>query len=270
MGLQINNNIPGLNAQRQAQSTSRSLLRNFEQLATGLRINRAADDAAGLAISERFRTQVRQFTQEVNNIQSGINAVQTAEGGLGTQQDAVGRIRELAVQAANGTLTDDQRTALNAEAQQLLDQIGDTAENTEFNGRQLLNGTAATVPLGTEAGDQVNFGTSTVDALGLNGLDIGTQAGATAALDRLDTAAQRIDQNRANLGAQQNRLERGIEARETTSVNLQNSESLLRDLDIARATTERTRNQVLLQGSLSALVQGNLVPQSAAQLLGTR
>ena len=268
MGLRINNNIPALGARRQAEVNSRALNRVLGQLGSGLRINRAADDAAGLAISERFRTQIRQFTQEASNLQSGVSAIQTAEGGLSAQQDAVGRIRELAVQAANGTLTDDQRAAINDEAQQLLEQVDQTAEGTTFNDQELLTGTGDPIELGTAAGDQVVINPSTVDTLGLNGLDLGTQEGAAAALDALDTAETRISQNRAGLGAQENRLTRGISARETTTQNLQESESMLRDLDVARATTEQTRNQILLQSSIAALAQGNVVPQAAAQLLG--
>jgi len=268
MGLRINNNVPALGAQRQAEINNRALNRVLGQLGSGLRINRAADDAAGLAISERFRTQIRQYTQEASNLQSGVSAIQTAEGGLSVQQDAVGRIRELAVQASNGTLTDDQRAALNQEAQQLLEQIGQTAEGTTFNEQELLTGSGDPIELGTAAGDQVVITPSTVDSLGLNGVDLSTQEGAAEALEALDTAAAGISQNRASLGAQENRLVRGISARETTTQNLQESESLLRDLDVARATTERARNEILLRGSLATLAQGNIVPQAAAQLLG--
>ncbi len=213
MGLRINNNIPALGARRQAEVNSNALNRVLGQLGSGLRINRAADDAAGLAISERFRTQIRQFTQEAGNLQSGVNAIQTAEGGLSAQQDAVGRIRELAVQAANGTLTDDQRAAINDEAQQLLEQIDQTAEGATFNEQELLTGTGDPIELGTAAGDQIAINPSTVDTL--------------------DTAETRISQNRAGLGAQENRLTHGISVRETTTQNLQESESMLRDLDVA-------------------------------------
>jgi len=269
MGLRINSNTPALFAQRQTGLLTGRINRGLQGLASGLRINRAADDAAGLAISERFRMQVRQYTQEVNNLQTGVNAIQTAEGGLGAQQDAVGRIRELAVQAANGTLTDEQRDAINQEAQQLLEQIGETAENTDFNGTQLLNGTNETIELGTEAGNEITINASTPADLGLEGLDLSTAEGAAAAIEQLDTANEQINENRASLGAQQNRLNQAIEVREGTAVNLQEAESRIRDLDIARATIEQSRNQVLLQSSLSALVQGNVIPQSAARLLGS-
>lgn len=267
MGLRINSNIPALGAQRQAAGAANRLNKGLQGLASGLRINRAADDAAGLAISERLRMRVRQYTQEANNLQTGVNVVRTAEGGLGAQQEAVGRIRELAVQAANGTLTDDQRTALNQEAQQLLEGIDQTAENTEFNGQNLLDGTAGTIELGAGT-NQVNINESTVASLGLDDLDLTTQEGAAAAIEATESAANQISQNRAAVGAQENRFTRAIAVRETTTQNMAESESRIRDLDVARATTEQTRNQILLQASMGALIQGNIIPQSAAQLLG--
>ena len=267
MGLQINTNLSGLNALRQLQKTTSVLNRGLEQLASGLRINRAADDASGLAIAERFRAEVLQYSQEVENLQSGVSAVQTADSALSTQADATQRLRELALQASNGTLTDEQRTAINQEAQQLLSQIDETAQNTEFNGTQLLNGSQPSVSLGA-GGNQVNLSSSTTTALGLNGLDLSTQAGAQNALGTIDTALGRIDQNRSSLGAQQNRFERAIEVRETGIANSTESESRIRDLEIARQTIEQSRNQILLQGGLSAVGQSRITAQTAARLLG--
>lgn len=268
MGLRINSNDTALSIQRQTQQTSAALLRGLERLATGQRINRAADDAAGLAIVERFRAQVSQFNQEAANLQTGINAVETADGALGAQGDAVQRIRELAVQAANGTLTDDQRAALNQEAQQLLEQVGETAENTEFNGQQLLTGAATAIDLGTEGNLQISVQESTVASLGLNGLDLTTQAGAQNALGAIDTALGRINENRANLGAQENRFTSAIEVRAEQVLNVEEAASRIRDIDIARQTIEQTRNNVLLQGGLAALAQSNIIGQNASRLLG--
>jgi len=267
MGLQINTNVGGLNALRQLQKTTSVMNRGLEQLASGLRINRAADDASGLAIADRFRSQVLQYSQEVNNLQSGVNVTQTADAALGTQEDATQRLRELALQSANGTLTDEQRNAINQEAQQLLGQIDETAQNTEFNGTQLLNGSQTTVSLGA-GGNQVNLTPSTTNALGINGLDLGTQAGAQNAVGAIDTALSRIDQNRSNLGAQENRFTRAIEVRETGITNSTESESRIRDLDVARQTIEQSRNQILLQGGLAALSQTKIPAQTAARLLG--
>ncbi|MCL4693508.1 MAG: flagellin FliC [Candidatus Hydrogenedentes bacterium] len=269
MGLRINSNEPALFIQRQTQQTSNALLRGLEQLATGQRINRGADDAAGLAIVERFRAQVNQLNQEVSNLQSGVNVVQTADGALGTQEEAVQRVRELALQASNGTLTDDQRAALNQEAQQLLEQIDETAANTEFNGQTLLDGSATNVELGVEGDIEVNINESTATSLGINGVDLSTQAGAQSAIQDLDDALSSIQENRANLGAQENRFTRAIDVRETESLNTAEAESRIRDLDIARQTIEQSRNSILLQGGLAALVQSNVLGQNAARLLGS-
>jgi flagellin len=269
MGLRINSNEPALFIQRQTQQTSNALLRGAERLATGLQINRAGDDAAGLAIVERFRTQINQLNQEVSNLQSGVNVVQTADGALGTQQDAVQRVRDLALQASNGTLTDDQRAALNQEAQQLLEQIDETAANTEFNGRTLLDGSATNVEFGVEGDIQVNIAESTTASLGINGVDLSTQAGAQSALQNVDNALNGIQENRAALGAQESRLTQAIEVRETESLNTTEAESRIRDLDIARQTIEQTRNSILQQGGLAALVQSNVLGQNASRLLGS-
>ena len=268
MGLGINTNIPSIFARRQADETFGRLTNNLEQLSSALRINRASDDAAGLAIAERFRTQVRQFNAEINALQSGISAIEIAEGGLESQQDAVGRLRELAVQAANGTLSDQQRQAINAEAQQLLQEIDATAGNTEFNDRALLDGSNPSLTLETSGNTTIQFQESTVDSLGLSGLDLSTQAGAQSAIDALDDAGEQISSNRADLGAQSSRLQSAIATREEGSENIQSAESRIRDLDLALATIERSRNQLLLRATFGALAQSNLVNQNAARLLG--
>lgn len=268
MGLRVNTNLPALNAERQTRRTNDLLTRSLERLSSGRRINRAADDAAGLAIAERFNSLVRQGQVEVNNLQSGINAVQTAEGGLSVQQDAVGRIRELAVQASNGLLNDDQRAALNQEAQQLIEQIDSTATDTTFNEQQVLNQNQ-TIDLGTEGGGQLELQSSTSADLGLDTLDLSTAAGAAAALEATDTASNQISANRANLGAQSNRFESAINQREIATQNQQEAESNIRDLDIARGVIERTQNQILLQAGIGSIVQSNVAPQAALQLLGS-
>ncbi len=266
--MRLNFNQPALGAQRQTRRTLNILNRGLEKLATGLRIARAADDAAGLAIAERFESQVRQSAVEARNLQSGINALQTAEGSIEVQTEGVQRLRELAVQAANGTLNDEQRSALNMEAQQIIEQIETTGQNTDFNGVQLLNGTTGTIELGTEAGTSININESTAGSLGIAALDISTQAGAANALGDLDTAINSLSQNRAGIGAQQNRLERGIAVREIAGENQAAAQSAIRDLDFARQVTEQTRNQVLLQGALAGIAQGNLQSESVLRLLG--
>ena len=267
MALEVNTNIPALNAQRNASANALARNKSMAQVASGLRINRAADDAAGLAIAERFRSQVRQYTTEASNFQTAVNVVSTAEGGLQSQSEAVGRIRELAVQAANGTLSQDQRAALNNEAQQLMGQIDQTAQNTEFNGQKLLNGGTGPISVGDEGGTQININESSTNTMGLNAIDLTTAEGAQAALGTLDTAANQIGQNRAALGAQQNRFESAIQTRETGMQSAAESESRIRDADMAKAVSQNVRAQLLGQMSTGALTQANVSSQNALKLL---
>ncbi len=268
MGLRINSNIPALNAQRQTRQANDILNNAMRRMASGLRINQASDDAAGLAIAERFNTLARQFQGEIRNLQSGYNLAQTAEGGLNEQQDAVQRLRELAVQSANGTLSDSDRQALNAEAQQLLEQIDQEAADTEYNDINLLE-TDQTIPLNAEGSLQVSLTASTTQTLGLDTLDLSTAEGAAAAIETADAALTQIGENRATLGAQMNRFESAIEQRETASVDAWEAESRIRDADVALLLIERTRGQVRSQTGISALIQSNVTPQAAMRLLGS-
>lgn len=268
MGLKIGENSAGLNAARQVQQTTKLLLQNYQKLATGQRINRAADDAAGLAIAEALRSDVRQYTQEVENLQSGISASQTADGALEAQGDAVQRLRELAVQASNGTLTDEQRSAIDQEAQQLIEQIDAIGNDTEFNGTKLLDGSQSSVSLGTEGGDQLSLKESTASSLGISGIDLGTQAGAQDAISKLDDALNGISGNRASIGAQQGGFESAINVRETSNINFTEAESRIRDADFAKLVIEQTRNQILLGAGVNAIKKSGLNSQVAAGLLG--
>lgn len=268
MGLRINSNLPALQGQRQANQASGLLSRSLEQLASQRRINRAADDAAGLAIAEGFSSQVRQSQQESSNLQSGISLAQTADGGLEIQQQAGQRLRELAIQASNGTLNDSQRAAINAEAQQLIEQVDTVAQDTQFNGQQVLSSDQE-IALGTESGNSIELQASTAASTGFDTVDLSTAAGAASALETIDSGLQQIGENRANLGAQVNRFETAINQREETNVNAAEAESRIRDLDVARASIEQSRNEVLLQAGLSSIAQGNVASQSALQLLGT-
>lgn len=268
MGMRINETAPGLMAARQADSAAKALGKTLLGLSSGRRINRAGDDAAGLAIAEDLQARVRQFTRESASLQSGISMVQTAEGGLAAQQEGVGRLRELALQAANGALNDDQRAALQEEARQVLEQIGATAEDVEFNGRQLLNGTAPTTDLGVEGGVRVEIAASRPADLGIEELDLSTREGAEAAVAALDAAAARISENRSRLGAQENRLATAVEVRDQAAEQLTEAESRIRDLDVAQATIDRSRQEMLLRASLGATAAGNVNPQMAARLLG--
>lgn len=267
MSLAISSNLPALRVGQQTERTSSLLTRTLERLASSKRINRAADDAAGLAIADQFDALARQSQTEINNLQSGINYAQTADGGLEAQSDATQRIRELAVQAANGTLSQDQRDALNNEAQQLIQQVDQTAQNTEFNGQNVLNQNT-NVTLTPDGKQQVNVAQSNASSLGLNGVDLSSQNGAQAALDKIDNALKNINDNRANLGAQTNGLSSAIETRSESVVNARSSESAIRDLDVAKASIEKARFDVLSKSGLSALQQTRVTPQNALRLLG--
>ena len=268
MGLRINTDVQSIFARRQTERAQRGLVANPEPRASLLRLNRASDDAAGLAIAERFESQVRQLNAEVSGFQSGSNLIDVAESALSSQSDAVGRIRELATQAANGTLNDEQRSALNEEAQQLLQGIDETANRADFNGTNPINDGNQEIVLDGNGDVTIETTESTVDSLGLNGLDLSTQAGAQAALGQLDQAQGQISTNRAALGAQQNGLQSAIQQREIRSENLQAAESQIRDLDVGRAFLERTRNELLLQAGVTSVLRGNIQNQNALTLLG--
>jgi flagellin len=267
MGLRINTNLPAQQAVRQLGSANRALQNNLIQLGTGLRINRAADDAAGLAVAESLSTQVRQATAEIGNLQFGISAAQTAEGGLAVQQDATQRLRELALQAANGTLTEGQRAAINAEAQQLVEQVDAIANETQFNGQSLLN-QGQTIDLGTTGGGALTLPSTTASDLGIDALNLSTPEGATVALGALDAAQATISESRAGIGAQSSRIAAAINQREEAGLNALESESRIRDLDFARGIIEQTRNRIGLQQGIASLLQGGTTQQTALRLLG--
>lgn len=267
MGLAINTNVAALRIGQQTERTSGLISRTLQQLSSGKRINRAADDASGLAIADQLDALARQSQTEINSLQSGINFAQTADGALESQQDATQRIRELAVQASNGTLSQDQRDALNAEAQQLVQQINDTAQNTQFNGQNVLNQNT-NVTITPDGNQKVSVNASNAAALGLDSVDLSSAAGAQAALEQTDTALESINTNRASLGAQTNGFESAIETRSVSVVNARASESAIRDLDVARASIEKARADVLQKTGISALLQTRVTPQNALRLLG--
>ena len=270
MGLVVNTNVPALNTSRILRRSTLALNKSLERLSSGLRINRAADDAAGLAISESLRSRVRGLAVAQRNAQDGISLVQTAEGALSETTNILQRIRELAVQASNGTNSIQNRTDLNNEVLQLRDQINAIAQNTEFNGVTLLNGTVPTVSLqvGAESGQTliVALQNGTSAALALDALDL--VGNAPAAIDAADAALIVVNTARAALGATQNRLEFTINTLAIEEENSAAAESAIRDADIAKETILFTRNQILVSAGTIVLAQANLVPQSALQLLG--
>jgi len=271
MGLRINTNVAAINASRILRASTLDLNKSLERLSSGLRINRAADDAAGLAIAEALRSQVRGTVVAQRNSQDGISLVQTAEGALTETTNALQRIRELAIQAANGTQSDSNRAALNAEVTQLLEQIDDIALDTEFNGIRVLSA-AQTITL--QAGAQTSqtlliavAGAKTND-LGVSTLQVSSYVGAVSAISTVDNALKSVSTLRSLFGAMQNRLEFTIRTLAIQEENSSASESVIRDADIAKETISFTRNQILVSAGTSVLAQANIIPQTALQLLG--
>lgn len=271
MGLRINTNVPALNTTRILRRSTLDLNKSLERLSSGLRINRAADDAAGLAIAEGFRSLVRGSQVAQRNSQDGISLVQTAEGALTETSNILQRIRELAVQSANGTNSSRNRLALDAEVQQLLAQIDDIALDTEFNGLRVLSAPqTVTLQSGAQQGQTLAIsvnGAKTND-LSVNTVNISAVNNAVAAISSIDIALQSVSTLRANLGALQNRLEFTINTLAIQEENATFSESVIRDADIAVETARFTRNQILVSAGTSVLAQANTVPQTALQLLG--
>jgi flagellin len=274
MGLRVNTNVASLNAQRNLASTTVRLGDNFRRLATGLRIATAADDAAGLAISERLRSQIRSLDQAKRNSNDGISLVQTAEGALNEVNTILVRLRELSIQSANGTVSNADRETLDQEFQSLVGEIDRIARSTEFNGIKLLDGSSSTVRF------QVGFGTNTaVDSvavslsaslsttLALNTLDIGSGGDTSLAISAVDSAISAVSSLRGRLGAVQNRLSSTINNLSVQVENLSAAESRIRDVDVAYETAQLTRNSILQQASIAILAQANAQPRAALSLL---
>lgn len=275
MGLRINTNTFSINAQRNLSEVTYRLSRNFERLSSGLRIASAADDAAGLAISEKMRAQVRSLQQAQRNANDGISLVSTAEGALSEISSMLIRMRELAVEANNGTVTGDDQDKLNSEFQNLLAEIDRIANATDFNGIQLLDGTNSSVTFQVDSG--ITSGTDTFDVtltaagtsdLSIDSLDIGSAGDITTAIDSIDTAIDSLSDIRSDFGAAMNRLESTISNVGIYIENLQAAESRIRDVDVAYETADLTRNSVLQQAAIAVLAQANVQPQVALSLLG--
>jgi flagellin len=275
MGLRINTNIASLTAQRSLAQVTERLAGNYRRLATGLRIASAADDAAGLAISERLRSQVRSLDQARRNAADGVSMVQTGEGALNEVGNILLRLRELAVQSANGAMSDPDRATLDEEFRQLVDEVDRIGRGTEFNGIRLLDGSASTVVfqigIGTSDGiDRLGVALTPVLASGL-GLDVlgVTNAGAaTTAMAAIDSAIDSVSRVRGRFGAMQNRLESTMRNLAVQAENLSAAESRIRDVDIARETAELAKNSILQQAAIAILAQANQQPQLALRLLG--
>ncbi len=276
MGLTINTNVASLNAQRNLGASQMNLNKSMQRLSSGLRINSAKDDAAGLAISDRMTSQIRGLNQAVRNANDGISMAQTAEGALQETTNILQRMRELAVQSANDTNTTNDRTSLNAEVIQLKAELDRIAQNTKFNGKTLLSGSftgsgkEAVFQVGADAGQTIkmSIGAATVAQLNITNLSVGTRTGADSAITSIDTAIKTVDTIRGNLGALQNRFESTISNLQNVSENLAAARSRILDADIAEETSAMIRNNILQQAGVSILAQANQSPQLALSLLG--
>ena len=273
MALRINTNVAALNAQRQLTRTTGSLQTSLERLSSGLRINSARDDAAGLAIAESFASQVRGLRQAQRNVQDGISLVQTAEGALSETNNILQRIRELAVQAANGTLSSTNRDAIAAEIDQLTAQIEDTSSDTQFNGLYVISGNSSntyTIQAGAEQNQVLvlQISGANLSGIGIAGaISVGSASAASDSIDDIDSAINTVTSIRADLGAYQNRLEFSYATLQVQEENGAASESVIRDADIARETIDFTRNQILVSAGTSILAQANMMPEAALSLL---
>ncbi len=269
----INTNLASLTAQRALARTSGDMSTALQRLSSGLRINSAKDDAAGLAISERLTAQVRGYNQAIRNAGDGISLAQTAEGGIEAITSSLQRMRELAVQAANYSNTDADRTAIQAEVSQLLSEVGRVATQTKFNGNALLNGSfsaGGNFQVGANSSEVIAVGgIANLDAtaLGISGINVSTQAGATTALGLLDTAVTTVTTERAELGASINRFEQTINNLRVTVENITAARSRIQDADFASETASLTRLQILQQSGTAVLSQANAIPQGVLGLL---
>jgi flagellin len=281
--MRIVNNISAMNTNRVLGATDNAMGKTLEKLSSGLRINRAADDAAGLAISEKMRAQIRGMKQAIRNAQDGISFIQTAEGALNETHAILNRMRELAVQASNGIYTEDDKQKLQEVFTQLYDEIDRIAVTTEFNTKKILSGSyqdkGVVFQIGPNANQMISGTISNMTAAGL-GLDETLKLGSggigfnstyqtiQSVIESLDTAIDTVSAERSKLGAIQNRLEHTIANLSVTMENLAASESRIRDADMAQEMTEFTKNQILMQSATAMLAQANMKPQAVLQLLG--
>ncbi|MCL2382127.1 MAG: flagellin [Treponema sp.] len=282
----INHNMSALNANRNLGIVQVDVTRSIERLSSGLRINRAGDDASGLAVSERLRSQIRGLNQAEQNIQNGVSFIQTAEGYLQGSQDILHRLRELAVQAANGIFSDEDRMQIQVEVSQLVDEVNRIASHAQFNGMNLLTGAFAfdsavgrvmqlQVGANMDQNERIFVGTMTAaalgiqDAQGINGIiSMATPESANQAIGALDAALQIVSRQRADLGAYQNRFEMAAQSVAVAAENMQAAESRIRDTNMATEMVQYTRAAILSQAGVAMLAQANVRNQGVLQLLG--
>lgn len=277
MGLRIGTNVSALNAQKNLYMTQINANRSMARLASGFRINQAADDAAGLAISENLKGQIRGLRQANRNANDGISLVQVAEGSLNEVSNMLIRLRELGVQASSDTIGDTERKFLDVEYQQLKSEVQRITEATVYNGYELLNGTGGMIDIQVGVNndpfrDRISFNSgaanASIAALGLTAESVGSKEGAQLSLDVIDQALTSVNAIRANFGALQNRLVSTSNNLLIADENLSAANSRIRDTDVAAETSEMTRNNILLQAGISVLGQANQSQQLALKLLG--
>jgi flagellin len=281
----INHNMSAMFANRGLGVTQTAVSKEIEKLSSGLRINRAGDDASGLAVSEKMRSQIRGLNQAERNIQNGVSFIQTTEGYLQESQDILHRLRELAVQSANGIYSDEDRLQIQVEVSQLVDEVNRIASHAQFNGMNLLTGAFAQtdgtrtmlfqVGANMDQNEQVFIGNMTAMALGIQDaqgeegfLSIATPEEANMAIGTVDNALKQISKQRADLGAYQNRFEMAVEGVAIAAENLQAAESRIRDVDMASEVVNFSKDSILTQAGTAMLAQANMQTQSVLQLLG--
>lgn len=269
----INHNMNAMNSHRQMVGNNAAAGKSMEKLSSGLRINRAGDDAAGLSISEKMRGQIRGLNQASRNSQDGISLIQTAEGALNETQNIVQRMRELAVQATNDTNVSADRTSIKTEIDSLILEVDRIASKTTFNEKKLLDGTltngVGTFQIGADKGTTlaIKINTMTAAKLSLTGFSFASNGNAGSAIFKFDAAIKTISTERANLGSWQNRLEHTIANLDNASENIQAAESRVRDVDMAKEMMNFSKNNILQQAAQAMLAQANQQPQGVLQLL---
>lgn len=284
----INHNMSAVFAHNQTKQTNLAVNKNIEKLSSGLRINRAGDDASGLAVSEKMRAQIRGLEQASRNAENGISFIQTTEGYLQESQDILHRMRELAVQSANGVYTDEDRMQIQVEISQLVDEIDRIASHAQFNGMNMLTGRFASeggentvtasmwfhIGANMDQRERVFIGTMTSEGLGISQVGTGefisieSPEDANRAIGTIDSALVKVNKQRADLGAYQNRLEHAVRGIDVGAENIQAAESRIRDVDMAREMVDYMKNQILMQSGNAMLAQANTKTQSVLQLLG--
>jgi flagellin len=279
----INHNMSAMYANRNLSIKANEVNSSIEKLSSGMRINRAGDDASGLAVSEKLRSQIRGLNQAERNIENGVSFIQTTEGYLQETQDILHRLRELSVQSANGIYSDEDRMQIQVEVSQLVDEINRIASHAQFNGMNMLTGAFANgadrimqfqVGANMDQNERVYIGTMTAQALGLQGaqgstemISISTPESANMAIGMVDTALRSVSKQRADLGAYQNRFEEASKGVAIAAENLQAAESRIRDADMATEMVDYAKNQILTQAGTAMLAQANMKTQSVLQLL---